>query len=59
MIIRQYIWWERIKLLLKGKLKEKVSDPNAVIERQGKKVINILADQYSDTFFWLYESRLK
>ena len=59
MIIRQYIWWERIKLLLKGKLKEKVSDPNAVIERQRKKVINIIADQYSDTFFWLYESRLK
>lgn len=29
--------------MLKGKLKEKVSDPNAVIERQGKKVINILS----------------
>ena len=26
--------------MLKGKLKEKVSDPNAVIERQGKKVIS-------------------
>lgn len=26
--------------MLKGKLKEKVSDPNAVAERQGKKVIS-------------------